>query len=280
MITAYVLVPVMFLVVVAGIAAGNSEPVAASSPSPTKTRPTPTESTTTTKPAKKTPAKQTSARPTTYPRGVPTSATGPYRVNRVVDGDTVHVAYKGRDTTVRLIGVDTPETVAPGQPVECYGRQASNHTNTLLNGHRVYVATDPSQDRRDRYGRLLAYLWLPSGKFVNLNLIRLGYAYEYSYDGAFRHQARFEAAESQARTQNRGLWSPKTCDGRTEPLKTSEPKTSKPKTTQPPSNAGLDPRFGTCAEANDHGYGPYVRGSDPEYDWYIDADSDGIVCEQ
>lgn len=94
---------------------------------------------------------------------------GPYRVLRVVDGDTVHVAYRGRDTTVRLIGVDTPETVHPTEPVQCFGREASEHAHRLLDGRRVYVATDPSQDTRDRYGRLLAYLWLPTGKFVNLS---------------------------------------------------------------------------------------------------------------
>lgn len=77
---------------------------------------------------------------------------------------TLHVACRGPDATVRLVGVDTPETVHPIR--------------------RVYVGTDWSQDTRDRYGRLLAYLWLPAGKLVNLDLIRQGFAHEYTYDVA------------------------------------------------------------------------------------------------
>lgn len=107
-------------------------------------------------------------------------------------------------------------------------------------------------------------------------LIRQGYAHEYTYDAAYKYQEQFQRAEGRARTKARGLWSATTCDGTTD---SSKAKVPKPRRTNPPPDDGTDPRFDTCAEANDHGYGPYVRGKDPEYDWYRDSDSDGIVCE-
>ena len=84
------------------------------------------------------------------------------RVTRVVDGDTVKVEVRGVETTVRLVGIDTPETVRPGTPVECFGPAASARTKHLLRpGQAVRLVTDPTQDVRDRYGRLLAYLYEP-----------------------------------------------------------------------------------------------------------------------
>lgn len=273
MISVYILVPTLFLWM-GLMSAISSEPVADSSPDATRSLPIPVVESPTN------PADESTEKPDrTRPPRVPASAKGPYGVIRVVDGDTVHVAYKGRDTTIRLIGIDTPETVAPGQPVECFGKRASQHMRRLLDGRPVYVATDPSQDRRDRYGRLLAYLWLPTGKFVNLHMLRAGFAREYTYDVAYRYQTKFKAAARKAATRDRGLWSHATCDGRTERPHT-EPVTRKPKTSKPPAGGGLDPRYDTCAEANSHGYGPYVKGVNLEYDWYIDADSDGIVCER
>lgn len=196
--------------------------------------------------------------------GVPSDAKGPYRVTRVVDGDTVHVAYKGRDTTVRLIGIDTPETVDPRKPVECFGRQASAHAHALLDGHKVYVAGDPTQSTRDKYGRLLAYLWLPGGKFVNYNMVRQGYAHEYTYDLPYRYQSKFRTAQAWARTHDKGLWSPSTCNGHTDATKppthrvTSQPThrvTSQPThrpthTSQPPTRPTIRPGA-FCANADE-----------------------------
>jgi micrococcal nuclease len=146
-------------------------------------------------------------------RDLPAGAVGPYRVLRVVDGDTVHVALHG-DTTVRLIGMDTPETVDPRKPVQCFGPQASARAHHLLDGKSVYLTYDPSQGRHDVYGRTLAYLWVGS-RLYEEEMIARGYAHEYTYDTPYRYQRQFRAAQAAARHREAGFWSPDTCDGDT-----------------------------------------------------------------
>ena len=102
-----------------------------------------------------------------------------YKVVRVIDGDTVKIDYNGKATNVRLIGVDTPETVHPNKPVEAYGKEASNFTKNLLLGESVYLRYDV--ERMDAYGRLLAYLYrAPDGLFVNLEIVRQRYGHAYT----------------------------------------------------------------------------------------------------
>ncbi len=133
----------------------------------------------------------------------------------VVDGDTVKIQRNGTVETLRLIGMDTPETVDPRKPVQCYGREASARAANLLEGERVRIATDPTQDTRDKYGRLLVYLWRADGLFFNQRMIADGYAKEYTYDVPYQYQSQFRSAERQAREGERGLWSWKTCNGDT-----------------------------------------------------------------
>ena len=116
-----------------------------------------------------------------------------------------------RSVKIRMIGLDTPETVDPRKPVQCFGREASAQAKTILGGQQVYLETDPSQDTIDKYGRTLAYVWTASGRLFNLDMIADGYAFEYTYDLPYRYQADFKAAEGDARTQSRGLWSPDAC---------------------------------------------------------------------
>ncbi len=130
------------------------------------------------------------------------SAVSTLRVDRVVDGDTVVIDTVG---TVRLIGVDTPETVHPTKPVQHYGREASAFLRTLVLGQPVRLEYD--QTRTDRYGRTLAYVYLSSGVFVNLEIIQQGYGFAYTAF-PFRLMAEFRAAERSAREQQRGLWAP------------------------------------------------------------------------
>lgn len=125
-------------------------------------------------------------------------------VTRVVDGDTAHVAYRGGDVTIRFIGVDTPETVAPGQPIECYGPESSAFTTRQLSGVRVRLEFDV--DRIDPYGRTLAYLWMPDGSMFNETLVRDGFATVATYPPDTRYVVRFQAAQREARAANRGLW--------------------------------------------------------------------------
>ena len=133
--------------------------------------------------------------------GAPLAPTAPLlRIERVIDGDTLVISTIG---TVRLIGVDTPETVHPTQPVQRFGREASEFLRDLALGEAVRV--DYDQTRTDRYGRTLAYVYLESGVFVNLEIIRQGYGFAYTAF-PFRFIAEFRAAEREAREQGRGLW--------------------------------------------------------------------------
>lgn len=129
----------------------------------------------------------------------------------IVDGDTLKVAYNGKIETVRLIGIDTPETVHPSKPVECFGLEASKKLKELVLGKTVRLEDDLSQDTTDRYGRLLRYVYLTDNTFVNLQMVRDGYAYEYTYKTPYRYQTEFKAAETNARNHALGLWGPE-CD--------------------------------------------------------------------
>ncbi len=134
-------------------------------------------------------------------------------VKHVVDGDTIDVGMDGKTERVRLIGIDTPETVDPRKSVQCFGREASNKTKEMLSGKQVRLEADSTQDNRDKYGRLLRYVFLEDGTNYNQWLITQGYAHEYTYDTPYKFQTEFKAAERQARGLNLGLWSPQTCNG-------------------------------------------------------------------
>ena len=121
-------------------------------------------------------------------------------VERVVDGDTIIVEGVGR---VRLIGVDTPETVHPNRPVELFGRAATAYLKGLLEGRKVRLEYD--QEQTDRYGRTLAYVYLEDGTFANSEIIRQGYGHAYTRF-PFRHMERFRELEQDARDSRRGLW--------------------------------------------------------------------------
>ena len=124
-------------------------------------------------------------------------------VTKVTDGDTVHVTYLGRDERVRLIGVDTPEVPWYGGKSECYGVEAGLYARGRLSAQSVRLGFDVA--RRDRYGRLLAYVYLGDELF-NLTLVRLGYATSDPVPPDTAMAARFAAAERQARAEGRGLW--------------------------------------------------------------------------
>ena len=130
------------------------------------------------------------------------------RVTRVVDGDTVKIRLgNGRGTrTVRYIGVDTPESVKPGEPVQCYAKQASDFNERLVAGRRVRLRV--GRERTDRYGRLLAYVYLrgEGGRFVNAELVRRGYARTLEIPPNTDFADRFERLERRARDDDRGLW--------------------------------------------------------------------------
>ncbi len=135
-----------------------------------------------------------------------------YLVNKIVDGDTIYLNKNDEIIKVRLIGINTPETVDPRKSVECYGIEAKNYLSSLLSNKWVDMETDPTQDLYDRYGRLLGYVWI-DGKNINLEMIQQGYAYEYTYKLPYKYQDQFKVAETSARNAQKGLWNVNTCNG-------------------------------------------------------------------
>ena len=136
-------------------------------------------------------------------RAVPGAAYG--RVVRAIDGDTVEILLAAKAETVRYIGVDAPETVEPGAPVQCFGRQASAFNRRMIEGRRVRLRF--GAERRDRYGRLLAYVY-PEGsaRSASAELIARGYGRELTIAPNSAHAVAFARLERHARRHHLGLW--------------------------------------------------------------------------
>jgi micrococcal nuclease len=134
------------------------------------------------------------------------STDGRATVVRVIDGDTIVVHIGGRDENVRILGIDTPETHKPDTPVECYGPEASARMSALLpEGTVVRLVRDT--EARDRYGRLLAYVYRDSdGLFIDLAMVTEGYAGTLAIPPNVAHREELDAAASQAQLAGRGLW--------------------------------------------------------------------------
>ena len=151
-----------------------------------------------------------------------------YKVSRVVDGDTLEIIYTGTNNSnaganassnteykkVRLIGINTPETVDPRRTVQCYGKEASKYMKDIAEGEYVQLEYDATQAKTDKYGRLLAYAYLQNGEMLNEKMIADGYAYQYTYDTPYKYSKRLKNAESLAKYAGRGLWSSDTCNGK------------------------------------------------------------------
>ena len=130
---------------------------------------------------------------------------GLYSIKRFSDGDTIAIDMNGKTETVRFIGIDTPETHKPNTPVQCYGPAAAAYTKGIIGQNRVRLESDPLSTNRDRYDRLLRYVYLPDGTLVNEKLVRNGYAFYYPYFPFTKSNA-FDAAQRSAMAEHKGLW--------------------------------------------------------------------------
>ncbi|MFA6432261.1 MAG: thermonuclease family protein [Candidatus Paceibacterota bacterium] len=128
-----------------------------------------------------------------------------YLVAYVVDGDTFKAKIGRKTITVRMLGINTPETVDPRKPAECYGHEASEETRSLLVGHTVRLKANPNREKKDRYGRYLLYVY-QGDLFVNKYLVQDGFAREYTYGKAYSFQDEFKKVEGEARAEKKGLW--------------------------------------------------------------------------
>ncbi len=129
-------------------------------------------------------------------------------VVRVVDGDTLVIDRGNGNERVRLVGIDTPETVAPNAPVECFGPEASAYVTDLLAGATVSLDPDPTQGDTDRYGRLLRYVWVATdaGGWNSVEALLLAGGFAEPYRDAHSRKVGFDALGAEARAADRGLW--------------------------------------------------------------------------
>lgn len=135
-----------------------------------------------------------------------------YKIIRVIDGDTIIVEINSRKEKIRLLGINTPESVDPRRPVECFGIEASDKAKEILAGGNVRLETDSTASEKDKYGRLLRYVFLEDGTNFNRMMISEGYAYEYTYDLPYKYQSEFKQAEKEARENKKGLWADGVCE--------------------------------------------------------------------
>ena len=128
-----------------------------------------------------------------------------YSVIEVIDGDTIKSEINGKVESIRLIGIDAPETAGPYREEGCFGQEASLKTKELLSGKKVSLVSDSLVSDRDKYGRLLRYVFLPDGEFINAELVKGGYAFNYVYEN-FQYLNYFNDLEKKAKEGRLGLW--------------------------------------------------------------------------
>lgn len=188
-----------------------------------------------------------------------------FRVLKVVDGDTIVVDVRGNRETVRLLGIDTPESVDPRKPVQCFGKAATEKMKSFVGGKAVILVDEmKTQGNRDKYGRLLRYVYLPDrrGAFVNGEMVKQGFAFSYR-EYPVKMTEKFNRLEGYARERNAGLWG--SC-GVVSP------------TLQPKRNDDKDcSDFSTRAEAQEYFNS---RGGSPTNNVdKLDNNRDGMACE-
>ncbi|MCP1415452.1 thermonuclease family protein [Paenarthrobacter sp. A20] len=140
------------------------------------------------------------------PPALKVPASGPYAVEKVVDGDTIRISCNGTSTRVRFVGINAPESVKEDAPVECGGPEASTYLHSLLDGQQVFLSADPVQGVRDKYDRLLAYVWTTDGTLTNRTILEQGHAEATGYGKSFAYSEDFTTAADQARKNKAGRW--------------------------------------------------------------------------
>ena len=143
------------------------------------------------------------------------STSTPYKVVKVIDGDTIDVMIGTTTERLRIIGIDTPETKDLRKVVQCFGAEASNEAHKVLGGKNVFLERDFTQGNRDKYNRLLRYVYFEDHNSFELHMIKNGFAHEYTYYMPYKYQKEYKMAELEARTKEVGLWAKDTCGGNT-----------------------------------------------------------------
>lgn len=214
------------------------------------------------------------------PESQPKSAL--YAVVSVTDGDTLKVSIDGRTETIRIIGLDTPETKDPRKPVQCFGEEASNKMHELAHSRNVRLESDPTQGDRDNYSRLLRHVFTEDGVNIAKQMIMEGYGHEYTYKLPYTYQAEYKNAQTHATNNSLGLWSPNTCNGNTEQSPSTPQTSSTDNVSQSQSvsqsNTSSSTYYRNCTAARAAGAAPVFSGQ-PGYGGHLDRDGDGVGCE-
>lgn len=193
------------------------------------------------------------------------------KVEKVVDGDTIKLE---NGEVVRYIGIDTPETVHPSEPVQCFGKEASDKNKDLVEGKLVKLEKDITD--RDKYGRLLRYVWV-GDLFVNDYLVREGYAYVYTYPPDVKYSEQFVQSQKEARENNRGLWA-----GCLEEEVVEETPSPPAEPTLPEEEIICSYNAYNCSDFSTHAEAQSVFnycGGITNDIHRLDADKDGLACE-
>ncbi|MBU4017503.1 thermonuclease family protein [Patescibacteria group bacterium] len=144
---------------------------------------------------------------------------------KVIDGDTIAVLINGKNETIRVIGIDTPEVVDPRKTVECFGKEASETARKYFedSGKKLWLEADATQGDGDKYQRLLRYVFVDGGSVdFGKMMIESGLAFEYTYNTSYKYQQAYKQAEKEAREAKKGLWADDACMGYTTQRKTAE----------------------------------------------------------
>ncbi len=199
-----------------------------------------------------------------------------FKVVQVVDGDTITVSIRGKNESIRLLGIDTPETVDPRKPVQCFGKAASDKMKAFVLGKFVKLIDDKTQGNRDKYKRLLRYVYLPDSKatFINGEMVKQGFAFSYRQYPT-KMLEKFNNFEKYAREKNLGLWG--SCPVNLTPVTpTSFPQNSAPSAATYSGGDKDCSDFATHATAQAFFISEGGPASDPHK---LDADKDGLACE-
>lgn len=205
-----------------------------------------------------------------------------HKVVSVTDGDTVRAMVDGKEEAIRIIGIDAPESTTSQ---ECFGVEASAKAKEFLNGKWIQLEKDTSQDNRDKYNRLLRYVWFDNGTDFGRRMIEEGYAFEYTYQVPYQKQAQYKETQSSSQSKSLGLWSTTTCSG--QKVKPAAPKTQAPAPTPTPApkpSSNCDPNYtGGCVpivsydlDCSDISFSVKVVGTDKHR---FDGNGDGYGCE-
>ncbi|OGH37400.1 MAG: hypothetical protein A3B44_01975 [Candidatus Levybacteria bacterium RIFCSPLOWO2_01_FULL_38_21] len=200
------------------------------------------------------------------------------QIVKVVDGDTITVSLNGKNETIRVIGINTPETVDPRKTVECFGLEASNKAKEYFKDkeYRVWLEEDKTQGGRDKYQRLLRYVFTDKGtQDYGLMMISEGYAYEYTYSTPYKYQTSYRRAQGKAESEKLGLWADGACNGSTSQVAGSS--TSQVGSSSKAIEGDKDCKdFATQKEAQDF----FISHGGPASDSHkLDQDKDGVACE-